>query len=300
MAMLTTSTIIVMTMMAWTGLTIDFLKASNAAYLVILAVLAIIRIALGNTKSRGQMVVRDFSEYLGLFIFLSLLGATATYPAAAMTTGFVDAELARMDSLLFFNWNDWYIFVSAHPVLQQAGRLAYANIYLSPALLLGAFAMADERAKAQLFLVTFLLAATITLALFFAFPAVGPLSYLWQEPIAYMPTSGVYQAQLLPLLRGNMLGEIDLGALQGLVCAPSFHTAAAIIYIVMAWEHRQLRWPLLALNIAMLLSTPIEGTHYLVDMIGGAAVALLALAIVITLQQKISGWRENHWKAQAI
>ena len=300
MALLTFSTLIVTGMMAWAGLGIDFLKASNAIYLILLLVLISIRFGLRTSTTQWQNIARDYSEYIGLFVFVSLLGATASYPAATLTNGFVDPTLARMDSFLHFNWLDWYIFVSAHPVLQQAGRLAYANIYLSPALLLGAFALTGQRARAQLFLVAFLLAAAITLVLFLAFPAVGPLSHLWQGPIPYMPTSGVFQAELLPVLRDRMMGDVDLGALQGLVCAPSFHTAAAIIYIAMAWGDRYLRWPLLGLNAAMLLSTPVEGTHYLVDMIGGAGVALLALAITGYLQQKIPGWRENHWKAQAI
>lgn len=297
-ALLVCCTLIVCGLMAWAGLQIYFLKASNAAYLLLLLTLASIRFGLGTSVIRWQKLAGDYSEYLGLFIFVSLLGATASYPAAALTSGFVDPTLARMDDFLFFNWMDWYVFVSAHPVLQHAGRLAYASIYLSPALILAAFAITGERAKAQLFLISFLFAAAITLVLFLAFPAVGPLSYLWQGPIPYMPTSGVYQAELIPLLRDRMVIEVDLGALQGLVCAPSFHTAAAVIYIASAWGNRHLRWPLFALNAAMLLSTPIEGTHYLVDMIGGSGVAFLSLAVISFLQLKVLNWRVNYRNAQ--
>ena len=51
---------------------------------------------------------------------------------------------------------------------------------------------------------------------------------------------------------------------------------SAVLYIIAAWPIRRLRWPLLALNIAMLLATPVEGTHYLTDMIVGAMVAVAA------------------------
>ena len=243
LSLLTGSLLIVIAMMGWADLGMDFLKASNAKYLLALMLLATIRYVLRYQSSGWQRVARDFCEYVGLFLFISLLGATATYPAAAATSGFADAALARIDAMLGFDWVRWYMLVVDNPWLQIAGSLAYANIYMSPVLLLGGLALSGERARAQLFLVSFWLAALITMLLFLAMPAVGPLAYVWQGPIPYMPTSALYQAELLPLLRDNMLGAVDLGALQGLVCAPSFHTAAAVIYIAMAWECRYLRWP---------------------------------------------------------
>ncbi|WP_338329099.1 phosphatase PAP2 family protein [Sphingobium yanoikuyae] len=70
------------------------------------------------------------------------------------------------------------------------------------------------------------------------------------------------------------------GQLRGIVSAPSFHTAAAVLYIAAGWRIAALRWPIVALNAAMLLSTPVEGTHYLIDMILGLGVALTALALM--------------------
>ena len=299
LSLLAGSLLVVIAMMGWAGLGMDFLKASNAKYLLALMLMAAVRYALREQADGWQRVAHDFSEYVGLFLFISLLGATATYPAAAATSGFADAALARIDAALGFVWMDWYRLVVEYPWLQTAGRLAYANIYLSPVLLLGGLALSGERARAQLFLVSFWLAALITMLLFLAMPAVGPLAYLWQGPVPYLPTSALYQAELLPLLRDNLLGAVDLGALQGLVCAPSFHTAAAVIYIAMAWQCRYLRWPLLLINAAMLLSTPVEGTHYLADMIGGAMVGLFALCTAGAIQYSLPKiraqriWRET-------
>jgi len=297
LGLLSGSLIVVIAMMGWADLHMDFLKASNAKYLLALILLAAVRFAMRERTIGWQRVARDLTEYVGLFLFISLLGATATYPAAAATSGFADAALARIDAALGFVWLDWYMLVVDHPWLQTAGRLAYANIYLSPVLLLGGLALSGERARAQLFLFSFWLAALITMLLFLAMPAVGPLAHIWQGPVPYMPTSALYQAELLPMLRDNMLGAVDLGALQGLVCAPSFHTAAAVIYIAMAWPCRYLRWPLLLINAAMLLSTPVEGTHYLVDMIGGAMVGLFALCTAGAIQYSLPKIREKRiWR----
>lgn len=297
-ALLAISTLCVAMMMAWAGLTINFLKPSNLAPVFLLVTLAIIRKTTYNSNVKRYQIIGDFAEYFALFAFISLLGATATYPAAAATRGFVDPLLHRMDEFLHFNWLFWYQLVVEYPLLQSLGRLSYASIYLSPAILLATFAISGERARAQFFILSFWLAAVITMLLFLALPAVGPLAYLWQGPPPYLPTSALYQAQLLPLLRDGMFNEVDLGALQGLVCAPSFHTTIAIIYIYMAWQNRYIRWPLLAINVAMLLSTPIEGTHYLTDMIGGVAVALFALATVTYLRNLFTSNYQNRWYAR--
>lgn len=95
-----------------------------------------------------------------------------------------------------------------------------------------------------------------------------------------MPTSALYQEELVIALRAHRMTDIDLGALRGLVCAPSFHTASAVVFMAAAWPVPRLRWVIVPVNLAMLLATPVEGTHYLTDMIVGALVALAAIAIV--------------------
>ncbi len=240
-----------------------------------------LRIAFRDAATRAQQVVRDASEYVGLFAAASLIGAVASYPDAAQSSGFADAALARIDRTLHFDWIGWYEMVAAHPLLQWAGAIVYQNIFLSPAILLAHYALAGRKAAARRFLLAFWLGAMLTLALYPHLVALGPLATLWHGPIPYMPTSALYQLELIPVLRAHTLDVVDVGALRGLVCAPSFHTSCAVIYAAFAWRERALRWPLGALNGAMLLATPIEGTHYLADMILGAMVAATAVAAAL-------------------
>jgi hypothetical protein len=261
------------------GLEIDIWTWGSAACLVGTA--AILAVARGHLKppARYARFARDCATYYAIFAGISLVGAVTSYPIAALTHGYADAALARIDAAFGFDWLAWYKTVAAHPILQVCGGACYESIYLTPAILLGWFAFKGQRLEAHRFLASFWLAAVLTLALFALMPAVGPLSYLWHRPIAYMPISEVWQMDLLPNLRDHAIREIDLGKLRGLVSAPSFHAAAGVLYIRAAWRARVLRWPLVGLAGAMLLATPVEGTHYLADMIIGAAVALAAMAI---------------------
>ncbi|MFZ1743761.1 MAG: phosphatase PAP2 family protein [Pontixanthobacter sp.] len=280
LAALCLSALVLAVMMASMKLSLDISSGGAQALCSAVFLCGGIRYHYRSATFGRARATRDFAEYTGIFIIIALLCATASYPIAAASQGFTDPLLARLDGLMYFNWLDWYQMVAGNRMLQIAGRAAYANIYFSPLLLIATFAITGERSRAEWFLISFWLGAIMTLLLFLAMPAVGPLSYLWDRPIPYMPTSGTFQADLLPPLRGQIFGAIDLGNLQGLVCAPSFHTTSAILYIAAAWKHRLLHWPVLALNLAMLVATPVEGTHYLTDMIGGAGVAFAALVLI--------------------
>jgi membrane-associated phospholipid phosphatase len=273
------SLVVVAAMLIRAGLTIELATASGGIFCSAAVLAAGLRYRLRDPRAQWQRTARDMAEYVGLFGLISLLGAVASYPAAAASTGFVDPSLARIDHALHFSWIGWYDVVSAHPLLQWIGAAAYASIFVTPALLLGYFAYADRRADARLFMATFWLAAVLTLVLFLRFPAEGPLAFLWHGPIPYMPASALYQSQLIPELRSHGIHDITLGNLHGLVCAPSFHTTSAVLYIATAWRAPLLRWPIIALNVAMLLATPVEGTHYLTDMICGALVAIAAIVV---------------------
>jgi hypothetical protein len=259
------------------GLRVDPLRPGNIPYFVALALAFAVRPMLARTRLRWSDAGADYAEYVGLFTAMSLIGAVSTYPLAALSHGFADSWLQRIDAALHFDWLAWYETTARHRSLQILGVAAYQSIYVTPAALLAAFAIRGQRREAHRFLASFWLAALFTLTLYFFMPAYGPLTYLWKGPIPYMPTSAIWQEQLIPVLRAHQMKLVNLNELRGLVSAPSFHTASGTVYIAMAWRSGNLRWPLICLTLAMLLATPIEGTHYLSDMLIGAAVALVAL-----------------------
>lgn len=262
------------------GLRLAVESAGFAKFALVFAVLVAIRWAYREPVTRWQRVAGDIAEYAGISTAISLMGAVASYPVAAFSHGYADAWLQRADEALRFDWLAWYRVTAAHPALQLLGRAAYETIYLSPTILVLQYAWTDQRREAYRFMAAVWLAAALTLVAYRFMPAVGPFAYLWHGAAPYMPTSDLWQPDLIPRLRLHEVGVVDLGHLVGLVSAPSFHTAAAVLLIAFAARQPGVRGPLIALNVAMLLATPVEGTHYLIDLVGGAAVALVAIAVV--------------------
>jgi hypothetical protein len=285
--MLVVSLALLAGMMQRAGVVFDVGAPINLPFYAALAILAAVRWHWRRPSSHMTRAARDMAEYATLFMAISLIGATASYPVAAFSHGFADAALQRADATLRFDWLAWYRFTAAHASVQFASRLAYAMIYVSPAILLGYFALAGRAREARDFLAAVGLAAVITLVAFRFMPAVGPFAYLWHGPISYLPVSDLWQPQLIPELRQHVAPPVDFGHLVGLVSAPSFHAAAAVLLIIFALPTpRIVRAVLLFVNAAMLLATPVEGTHYLTDMILGAAVAFAAIGVI----RGVRGW----------
>ncbi len=282
------SALVIAALMIHNRLVLDLTDPGFLVLIALLAGLALVRYRTRAARTLKEARWRDFSEHLAVLITICALGAVASYEAAADTSGFADAALARSDRLLHFDWVALYRLVAGHPLLQHLGAAAYGSIYLTPNVLIGWMAWHGRRDEAHRFLTTFWLASVLTIVLFPLLPARGALEFLWHGPIRYMPTSGLYQGAIIPGLRDHSVAAIDLTQVRGLVCAPSFHTACAIVYIVTVWPFARLRLLVVPINVAMLLSTPVEGTHYLTDMILGALVALLAIFTVRLVTERLA------------
>ena len=79
-------------------------------------------------------------------------------------------------------------------------------------------------------------------------------------------------------LRAGTFRSIPLDNLEGLITFPSFHTAGALMFIWALRTVPYVRWPSITLNVALIVATPVDGAHYFIDLVGGAAVAFAAIA----------------------
>ena len=71
-------------------------------------------------------------------------------------------------------------------------------------------------------------------------------------------------------------GYITPGRLHGsLIGFPSYHCALALILTWYALAIPRLFWPLLVVNAVVLLSTPVQGGHHLMDVLAAFPVAAL-------------------------
>lgn len=240
-------------------------------------------------RAKPDGVVRRLAvtvEIVSAMALIALCGTVATYCLARVSSGYVDDWLARADHALGFDWLGLYDYTRRHGLVRYLGQTAYGSILWQPMLIVAALVLRGDEAAARRFAGALALALLCTVALFPFFPARSALLHYVGAHGAYRPMTSTLHVAAIELLRTAPHAAVPLATAVGLVTFPSFHAVSAVLFVWAAWPARWLRLPILVLDLAMLASTPVEGTHYLVDIIAGVALALGVIGIVRAVSRR--------------
>jgi hypothetical protein len=226
---------------------------------------------------RPSPPLAEASLYAAFWIVFVQFGCILTYVAAAGGSRFplADSVLAGLDAMLGFDWEAWCRWWRSAGAITIVLHAAYFSL---PFQIVGSillFSLGCVRHRNKEFLSLCAVSLLLTCIVWAFVPAVGLRAFL--DPGAFGDSPWAIDIQAL---RSGERSVFVLSELQGIVSLPSYHTVLALVCV---FAHRRLRWSfpvVLLLNSVMLISIPSEGHHYLVDMIAGAAVALIAAAIV--------------------
>ena len=207
-------------------------------------------------------------------LLILFTGATAilSYLVVSTNANLVDARLAAWDRSIGFDWLTVLQWMQAHPSIHASLGVAYGSGLPQMAFVVVFLGFTARSAQLNEFMCLYFAAVLVVVALSWPFPAAGP----W----AHYSLSAMLDASSMShfhLLRDGSLRTLDLKEMQGLISIPSLHTALAMI-LVYAMRGTRLFSGFVLLNGLMILATPIEGGHYLVDVLAGAVLALTLIA----------------------
>ena len=237
-------------------------------------------VAISGTLLRrlGYGAVGGAVEATGLMVSQGALSLLVLVPLAAISAPFADKPLSAADTALGF---DWLSYVRWSVPWQDPLRFAYRSFLWQEVVVIVALFASGRSDRCWQFVTAATIALAITMVIFPFFPAQGPFVYYGLSRAAYEPIVGPvpwdYLASLSRLKAGYRTFEWSV--MQGYVSFPSFHTVAALLFMWAMWPLRWLRIPAVALNIALILGALLIGSHYLIDIIGGALVALVAVRL---------------------
>jgi len=224
----------------------------------------------------------------GQILLIPVLGAPLTYIVASANLPLQDTGLNAIDHALGLDWLSYFEFIYDRRTLLTACVWAYAMIGWPTFGVPVVLGLTRRFRRLQEFTLAFALALIVTIVISIVVPAMGTYDFLKYFPNSDIFTPSAYLDQLrdLPLVRNGTLRQLDLLELGGIVTFPSFHAAAAVLYLWAFWAVPWMRLIALLANIAMLLATPVVGGHYFVDVFAGIAVAVGA----ILAARQISTW----------
>ena len=224
-------------------------------------------------------------------LLFSAIGSVLSYMLAREGGALWDNRLEAWDVALGFDWLAYVRLVDAQAWLVAPVRIAYASLIPQIIVLVLALGFTSKLAELRRMLLAAMLGGTITILLSAVFPAVG---YYVHHGLAaadfdhIRPWAGlVHQADFTALRDGTMT-SLRLTEVQGIVTFPSYHAGLATVTVWGFWVSRiaWLRWPGVALALATIFATPIDGGHYLVDVLAGMAVGAIAIAAT----RRAVGW----------
>lgn len=236
------------------------------------------------TEKRPNPLIAAGARAAGFLVLFTMLLATMSYLGTSLALPLWDARFAALDRALGFDWTAHLAFVTEHRWLELALEVAYHSSLPQVAIVVVALTASGRTERLGRFTLLFAATATVVIVISAIAPAAG--AYAWHQPVSSLTAAlrdgaaGRWHLDDFFALRDGSLRTIPLGDLQGLVSFPSFHTALALVTL---WALRPVRWltaPAYALNGALILATLSIGGHYLVDVVGGAAVGIGAIAIV--------------------
>jgi hypothetical protein len=198
----------------------------------------------------------------------------------------IDNILAAVDRAMGVDWPAMMAFAADHPKFNFVLLLAYRSVMFQIAFLIACLGWRARSDEILSFCLALAAGAAVTVTIWTLSPSFGAFS-VYELPANVqgrltLALDSRYAHELAALLT-NGPGRISPNELKGLIGFPSFHIVLAILVTWYARSWKVIFLPLSVLNTVVLVSTPIQGGHHVIDLVGGIAVAALAIKFVAWL-----------------
>jgi PAP2 superfamily len=210
-------------------------------------------------------------------IAFATVGAPLSYLAAAANLPLRDHAFDAIDRMLGLDWVALLTWMNQHPALYAVLHPIYLSLTIQMTIAVLCLAFSGRLLWLRVYTLAFVLAALVTIALSVVLPAAGVWPHLGLTASGsphIIPAVNTSWPVFFGLRDGSVRALVAIGS-EGIITFPSLHAALAVILIGALWPMRMLRWVALALNTAMLVATPVDGSHYFIDVLTGIAIGIL-------------------------
>jgi hypothetical protein len=275
-------------------LAVDFVWASQIGLKIsgaeikaaLIGALLVIAVAY-RRRNRGRA---NMLEAVAWFFCFAATAAVLSYLGASCALPLQDETMERLDLALGFDWSAWRNALLERPALYRLLVVAYNTLFSQYLLVVIYFSKRDKFARIEELMLLMCATLVPTVLIAAIWPALGPFAVHGVGDLAYL-------RDLLALRAGGPWHFESL-AMQGIITMPSYHTVLAVLFTYAFRRTGLFGYAIATLNLAMLLSIPPVGGHYLVDVLAGGALALGAIAVWRASRHGVSRiplglWRET-------
>jgi hypothetical protein len=223
---------------------------------------------------------------LAQVILFSAVGIVLSYLLARGDGPLWDTRLAHWDAALGFDWLSYVHWVDRSALLAGALHIAYGSLIPQIVMLVLALGFSSRLAELRAVMLAAIVCGTICILVSAFFPAISnPATFgLTARDFRHVdPWAGYIHLKDLMALRDGSFSVLRLGEMQGIITFPSYHAGLSLVTFWGFWASRVtwLRWPGMTLAAMTIAATPVDGGHYLVDVLAGMAIAAASIAVAV-------------------
>ena len=264
------------------------LKTSGTMGLVFLVgTIAKRRLVTGGDSDAPKLAyMADITQILGMvggyMIVISVLMAILNYMLMGVSFPLRDDMFASMDRAMGFDWISVLQWVEVRPAFSWVLVKVYSSSLAQMMAVIFIYSALRRPDRVLEFTALYAITGSVVAIVAMLFPSMGAHFYYQPDPelIDQYTNLGYVHIQTLEQLRAGTFQRLELNNLVGMVSFPSFHTILAIIVTYAFRDNRFLFVPVAVLNCLVVVSTLTEGGHYLIDIVGGTAIAVAAILFV--------------------
>jgi membrane-associated phospholipid phosphatase len=211
-----------------------------------------------------------------MLLAFSAVGGPLSYLAASANLPLLDHAFDAADRALGFGWRGLLEWMNAIPMAHPLFGLAYQSFTVQASVAILCLSFSGRFAHLRTFLLAFMAAALVTIAISACTPAAGVWGHYGLHAIDHPAINPVTREFHLPVFHGLRDGSYRLLAglgSMGIITFPSFHSAIALLFIFAFWPMPVIRWVGVVVNVLMIAATPVDGGHYFVDVLAGLVIA---------------------------
>lgn len=213
-------------------------------------------------------------------VAFTAVGAPLSYLAAAADLPLRDHAFDAMDRALGLDWMALLAWMNAQSALHPAFALAYLSFPVQATLTVLALAFTNQLRHLKIFMLAFMLAALVCIAISAVLPAEGVWGFYKLTAHEYPAIIPATRELHLPIFHGLRDGSMRMltgMSSEGIITFPSFHAALGALFMVALWPVPVLRWISAGVNGLMIIATPVDGGHYFIDVFAGIGITILCL-----------------------
>ncbi|MFO1184598.1 MAG: phosphatase PAP2 family protein [Bauldia sp.] len=202
----------------------------------------------------------------------------------------MDDWLTAFDRMIGFDWGSYYAFFTGRPLVGFVAALIYISVLPQLAIAIIVLSMMGRGERAKELSMAAMLGVLLAIVISTLLPASGALAYFRPDEslLAHRPIVDLDYKQAYFDLRAGLITHFDFYDLRGLIAFPSYHAVLSILISLSFRGVPKVFWPILILNIAAILTTPVEGGHDLASSIGGTLVGIASLLAAIIWRRDLN------------